>query len=354
MTALPKSISDLRGARKMVAREAGASTVAAFFEANKDAIRAVLPAHLTPDRMVKVALRCLRTTPKLLGATIESLFGAVITCAQLGLEPNTPQGLVFLIPFENKKKGIIEVQVIIGYKGLIDLARRSGEIVSISSHAVCRGDPFEVVFGTEERIDHRPYLDGDRGDVTGFYAVAKLKGGGTQLEFMTAHEVNKIRDGSQGYKTARHFKNDNTPWITAYEEMGRKTVIRRLCKYLPMSIELANAVALEGLAERNETQALDSVLDGDFTILAEDAPASGADTVDPETAEADAGRVGQIEQKTELPIDIGETRQTEAVRTERKTTATASASADRQDVSAARPARTASPTANDDGFGDPE
>ncbi len=94
---------------------------------------------------------------------------------------------------------------------------------------------------------------------------------------MSATEVNTIRDGSQGYKTARRFNKTDTPWISNYEEMGRKTAIRRLCKYLPMSIELASAVALEGRAERNETQGLDQVIDGDFTVMAEDAPTDGGD-----------------------------------------------------------------------------
>jgi recombination protein RecT len=194
-----------------------------------------------------------------------------VTCAQLGLEPNTPQGHIYLIPFENKRKGTTEVQVIVGYKGLIDLARRSGEIVSISSHAVRSHDRFDVDFGTEESIVHKPKLDGDRGEIIGFYAVAKLQGGGTQFEYMTLGEVERIRDGSQGYSTAKRFAKDmgviNSPWATNFEEMGRKTAIRRLCKYLPMSVELAGAVALDGRADRGESQGLDGVLDGEFSVI---------------------------------------------------------------------------------------
>ena len=133
-------------------------------------------------------------------------------------------------------------------------------------------------FGTEESITHKPKLKGDRGIIMGFYAVAKLKGGGTQFEFMSASDINKIRDGSQGYKMAvRHNKQD-TPWIANYEAMGRKSAIRRLCNYLPMSVELANAVALEGRAERNESQGLEGALDGEFTIMPDDAPAGAYNT----------------------------------------------------------------------------
>ena len=294
----PGKMAEIKKAGNLVAKDAGGSLVSDFFEANKEAIKAVLPQHMTPDRMMKIALRALRTTPKLMQCTLSSLFGAVVTCAQMGLEPNTPQGHIYLIPFENKKKGVTEVQIVVGYKGLIDLARRSGEIVSISSHPVFEHDPFEVSFGTDESIMHKPKLDGDRGAIIGFYAVAKLKDGGTQLEFMAASEVNAIRDGSQGYRTAMRYakqgERPNTPWATNYEEMGRKTVIRRLCKYLPMSIELANAAALDERADRNETQGLGAVIDGEFTI--------GGDDEATET-EAQAIEHDQTPQVT-VPVDM--------------------------------------------------
>ena len=277
------------GTGKMVAKDVGGSTVANFFDANKAAIKAVLPQHMTPDRMCKIALRAMQTTPKLMQCTVNSLFGAVISCAQLGLEPNTPQGHIYLIPFENKRKGTTEVQVIIGYKGLIDLARRSGQIVSISSHAVRENDLFDVDFGTEESIKHKPRLDGERGEITGFYAVAKLKDGGTQFEYMSRGEVDRIRNDSQGYKTALRFAKEgqplNTPWATNYEEMGRKTAIRRLCKYLPMSIEMANAIELDHRADVGLSQNMDAVLDGEFNVV--DEPISAIDHA-PDAIETEA------------------------------------------------------------------
>ncbi len=272
---------DIRRAGKLVAKQAGGGTVASFFNANKETLKALLPAHMTPERMMKIALGALRTTPKLMDCTIESLFGSVVVCAQMGLEPNTPQGHIYLIPFENRRKQTTEVQIIVGYKGLIDLARRSGQIESLSSRVVHERDEFDIDYGTSDQIIHKPFLRGDRGKIVGFYAVAKLKGGGVQFEFMSLAEVNAVRDGSQGYQTAKRFNKTNTPWISNYEEMGKKTVIRRLTKYLPMSIELANAVALDGRAEGGETQGLDRVLDGDFTVLP-----------DGEEAEAEEGGQG--------------------------------------------------------------
>lgn len=263
-----RSLVDLRGVGKQVAKSAGGATVAQFFEANRSAIEAVLPKHMTADRMLKIALRALRTTPKLMQCTVDSLFGAVVTAAQLGLEPNTPQGHLYFIPFENRRKGVTEVQVITGYKGLVDLARRSGEIVSISSRVVYAGDEFEIEYGTEERIRHVPNLQGDAGPVIGFYAVAKLKDGGTQFEFMSLSQVERIRNDSQGYKTALRYGKTDSVWHLHMEQMGRKTLIRRLSNYLPMSIELAGALDLDARAERGEVQGLGAVLDGvDYTEL---------------------------------------------------------------------------------------
>ncbi|MFH5927423.1 recombinase RecT [Roseomonas xinghualingensis] len=274
-----RSLADMRATGKMVAKEAGGTTVAAFFEANKDTLKAVLPQHMTPDRLMKIALGALRTTPKLMDATVQSLFGAVVFCAQLGLEPNTPQGHVYLIPFNKRVKDGSkwvdkpEVQVIIGYKGLIDLARRSGQIVSISARTRCLHDEWEMEWGTEDRIKHTP-RDGDRGPVVGFYAVAKLKDGGVQFEYMSLKEIEAIRDSSQGYQSAMRAASNGRqpkhPWIDNFEAMGLKTVIRRLTKYLPMSIEMARAVAADEHAE-TKSQAMGQVLDGaEFTVIQDD------------------------------------------------------------------------------------
>lgn len=267
--AAARATAEIRKAGHLVAKEAGGSTVADFFESNKGTIKALLPSHITPERMLKIALGALRTTPKLMECTIQSLFGAVVVCAQLGLEPNTPQGHIYLIPFGNKKKGTTEVQIVVGYKGLIDLARRSGQIISLSARVVHKNDQFDLDYGTADEIVHKPRLDGERGDIIGVYAVAKLQGGGVQFEFMSTHEINQVRDASQGYQTAKRFNKTDSPWMAHWEEMAKKTVIRRLTKYLPMSIELANAAALDERSAADRSQGLDTVLDGTFTVMAD-------------------------------------------------------------------------------------
>ena len=269
----PTQLADLRTTSKQVARDAGVGNVKRFFESQKGTLLQVLPQHVNADRMLKIALGAMRTTPKLMNCTVESLFGAVVQCATLGLEPNTPLGHAYLIPFDNKRAGKTEVQIVFGYKGLVDLARRSGQIVSISAHEVCQKDHFEYEYGLDEKLVHRPAL-GARGDVIAFYAVAKLVGGGYAFEVMSRTQIEEIRDASQNYKFARD--KGSTVWGQHFVEMGRKTVLRRLFKYLPVSIELATASALDSKVD-HDSQSLDTVLSGEYQVVDDDAPATGDD-----------------------------------------------------------------------------
>lgn len=287
------NLAELRRQAKLPAKQAGGAVVSQFFEANRATLAAVLPRHVTPDRMMKLALGAIRANPKLLECSTESLFGALVLSSQLGLEPNTPLGHAYLIPFRDNRNNRTDVQFIPGYRGLIDLARRSGQIISISAHAVHAGDYFDFAYGLDERLEHRPAAR-DRGEIIAFYAVAKLHGGGHQFEVMWRDEVDAIRDQSQGYRIAmRYAKRDsdgnitscNSPWHTHYPEMGRKTAVRRLFKYLPVSIEMATAVALDDAAETAQPQGLDNVLTGEWSVDTthpEDTPPAG---MDPETGE---------------------------------------------------------------------
>ncbi|MBU9318917.1 recombinase RecT [Burkholderia multivorans] len=294
------NIAKLKQTSKMVAREAGIGSVKQFFESQKGTLAAVLPGHVSPDRMLKIALGALRTTPKLMECTVESLMGAVVQCSQLGLEPNTPLGHAYLIPFEKKKKvgsewvtEKVETQIVIGYKGLIDLARRSGQVVSIAAHAVHEHDHFDYAFGLDEKLEHKPAMSA-RGRVIAFYAVAKLVGGGHAFEVMSAEQVNEIRDASQNYKFARD--KEKTVWGQHYEEMGRKTVLRRLFKYLPVSIELASAAALDDVGASGRSQALDTVLDGDYITPTDDEPDDDGE-IDPP-----AGLTDQRQQQADMTL----------------------------------------------------
>lgn len=286
----PTNIRDLKKTAVSVAADAGIGNVKAFFESQKSTLAAVLPKHVGADRMLKIALGALRTTPKLMQARTDTLLGAIIQCAQLGLEPNTPLGHAYLIPFENRSKGVTEVQIVFGYKGLIDLARRSGQIVSIAAHEVRENDHFEYEYGLEEKLVHRPSM-GERGNVIAFYAVAKLVGGGYAFEVMSRADVETIRNESQGWKTAVRFKKEaQSPWGAHFVEMGRKTVLRRLFKFLPVSIELATAATLDSKAAIGETQgAFEDVLQGEYTVATDDGAPGDDAGVDTTTGEIIGG-----------------------------------------------------------------
>lgn len=245
---------------KQTGREAGGGRVAAFFEANKVALGRMLPQHMQPDRFLRIALNALRTTPKLMDCTVESLFAANLACAQLGLEPNTPLGHIYLIPFKNNRKGITEVQVIVGYQGYVKLARNSGEMQTIAAQPVFLKDDFSFDYLNPEASYHKPFMNGDRGDVIGAWAMAKFKDGGMAFEFMPRADIDRIRNGSQGYRSAERNKRTDTPWHTNYDQMAAKTAIRRLSKRLPLSIEMAAAISMDERDDRRSSQGMDRAM----------------------------------------------------------------------------------------------
>lgn len=224
-----------------------ADDIRALLEKAKPQIALALPRHLSADRMLRIAMTSIRRTPKLLACNQQSLLGAIMQAAQLGLECDGVLGHAYLVPFKD------EVQLIIGYKGLIDLARRSGQLSTIYARVVHAKDQFEYAYGLVERLEHIPSREVDPGEIVAVYAVAHLKDGGRQFEVMTAAEVGKIRERSRA--------KDDGPWVTDPEEMHKKTSLRRLCKMLPASVELARAVALDERADLGLPQQLEDVID---------------------------------------------------------------------------------------------
>jgi recombination protein RecT len=241
----------------------------------KQQIALALPRHMTADRLARIALTEIRKVPKLTQCDQTSFLGAIMQCAALGLEPGGALGHCYLIPFENRRQNRTEVQFIIGYRGMIDLARRSGQIVSLTARAVRERDEFAYTFGLDENVEHTP-ADGDRGEITYVYAVAKLKDGGVQFEVMSMADVRKVRDESQGYKTALRYAKPgqppNTPWHDHFEAMALKTVTRRLFKWLPVSIEIQHAILNDERADAGVPQESPLVIEG---VLA---PAGDAST----------------------------------------------------------------------------
>lgn len=211
-------------------------TIEDYLKQMAPAMAQALPKHMDVDRLTRLAMTTIRTTPQLREADVASLLGAVMQAAQLGLEPGL-LGHCYLLPFKNNKKGITEVQFIIGYKGMIDLARRSGQIQNIYAHAVYEKDEFEYELGLEPKLVHKPSTEVDRGRFIGAYAVAHFKDGGYQFEFMPKAEIEKRKGRSKA------ASSNYSPWKTDYEEMAKKTVIRHMWKYLPISVEIQQQVA---------------------------------------------------------------------------------------------------------------
>jgi recombination protein RecT len=202
--------------------------VADYLKGMMPAIQSVLPKHVTADRMSRIALNVIRTNPKLLACDINSLMGGVMEAAKLGLEPGL-MGQCYLIPFENRKAGRVEAQFIIGYKGLIDLVRRSGQVSTIEARTVFENDEFDYSYGLDDKLTHKPALK-DKGAPIAYYAIAKMKDGGYSFLVMSHQEAEQYRD--------KYAKSKNYgPWKDEFDAMARKSVLRQLIKYLPISVE---------------------------------------------------------------------------------------------------------------------
>lgn len=203
-------------------------TVSELLEKQRTSIASVLPKTMTADRVIRLAITELRNNPGLLACAPESLVSCIVRSAQIGLPINSLTGTAYLIPYKN------EATLIIGYRGMLTLAAQSESIEKITAHAVHEKDAFEVRYGFDEELIHIPSRDQDRGPVTHYYAAAVLEKDQKQSEVMTAQEVESIRKRSRA--------GNSGPWITDPIAMGRKTVIRRLFKYLPLSIEMEKAL----------------------------------------------------------------------------------------------------------------
>lgn len=188
--------------------------------------------HVTPERLARVVLTAANRQPKLLSCTKESIWQSVLDCAAMGLEPDA-WGRAYLVPYEDRRNNRTLCQLIIGYKGLVELAMRSGRVKSIKAEVVYERDEFHYSFGLNERLDHVP-AQGDRGRATHAYAYAILTDGGHVFEVLSVADVDRVRSRSKAGQSG--------PWQTDWEMMARKTAIRRLAKLLPLSSEFRDAV----------------------------------------------------------------------------------------------------------------
>lgn len=197
---------------------------------------------IDPQRIKGVVLSVFSRRPELWECDPISVARAVVEAAQLGLEPTGAIGGAHLVPYNNSKTGRKEAQLIIDYRGLVQLARRSGEVAKVTARVVRKLDEFDVQEGTDDRIHHRPYLGADDpGPYTHFYAVITYRDGTTQFDWDTDAWVQSIRKRSKS--------SDRGPWVTDYVEMGKKSILRRLMKMAPLTVEAKRAIELDEAEE---------------------------------------------------------------------------------------------------------
>jgi recombination protein RecT len=209
-------------------------------DAFKEQLRLAAPEMMDVNRLIRIVFTQIRRNPKLMECTRESLMACVMGCAQLGLEPEPFLGQAYLVPYGK------ECTLIPGYRGYITLARRSGEVKSVTAQAVHENDTFELVYGVpEDKLRHVPAI-GKRGDFVGAYVVFRYKDDSYSFDYMPKEDIDKIRKRSKA--------SSSGPWVTDYEEMAKKTVIRRHIKIAPLSVELRKAAAAEDVLAAGESQ----------------------------------------------------------------------------------------------------
>ena len=208
-----------------------AVTLAQFMEQRKGELAKALPKHLSVDRMIKVAVNSVSKNPALKECGMLSVLQCVATCAELGLEPGGALGGAYLVPYGKV------CTLIVGYRGFVDLMRRSGLVTTVRAVAVHAKDLFRYREGLEVVLEHEPCLDVDPGPMVRVYCVLALRDGGSQVTVMSRAQVDAIRDRSRSAKSG--------PWVSDYEEMAKKTVVRRAAKLAPMSADLAEALERE-------------------------------------------------------------------------------------------------------------
>lgn len=250
------------------------STIKDYINLYSKEIAKALPSVLTPERFSRMAMTAITKTPKLAECSPQSFIGSLLTAAQLGLEPNTPLGQAYLIPFYNSKKRIYECQFQVGYKGMIDLCNRSGEIKNIEAHIVYQNDEFEFEYGLDSKLKHKPCMS-DKGAPVWVYALYRLNNGGYGFEVMSVDDCM-----AHGEKYSKAF--NNSPWQTNPEEMMKKTVLKKVLKYAPVRSDFVKGTVADEtiqVADFGDTE------DGEINVIPVEIENSKEVEIDTETGE---------------------------------------------------------------------
>ena len=242
-------------------------TMQQYIKSMEREIERALPSVITPERFTRIVLSAISANPQLGSCTPNSFLGAMMTSAQLGLEVNTPLGQAYVLPYRNK--GVLEAQFQLGYKGLIDLAYRSGEVEVIQAHVVYENDDFECEYGLDPKLTHRP-ADTNRGEPIKVYAVFKTKSGGFGFEVMSMEDVRK-----HAAKYSKSYGSGYSPWKTNFEEMAKKTVLKRVLKYAPLKSDFVKAAVQDEVIKKDISDDMyfvpdENIMDAEYTEIVTD------------------------------------------------------------------------------------
>ena len=260
---------------QMSAAKAEKKTMQAYIKAMEPAIKKALPSVITPERFTRMVLSALSSTPKLAECSPQSFLAAMMTAAQLGVEPNTALGQAYLLPYRNH--GQMECQFQLGYKGLIDLAYRSGEVSVIQAHTVYENDVFEYELGMDPKLRHVP-AKADRGEAVAYYAMFKTKDGGYGFEVMSVDDVQR-----HAQRYSKSYGSGSSPWRSNFDEMAKKTVLKRALKYAPLKSDFVRGVAQDETIKAELSDEMYAV--PDETVFEAEGEEISSTAVDTETGE---------------------------------------------------------------------
>lgn len=274
------STSDLVEQTKQVTEAPEKRTTKQLVEQMRPEFEAALPKAVDRDRFARVAMTTLRHTKRITECTEASIAGGLLLIAQLGLEVGGPRQQAFLIPRKNGTR--MEATFQLGYRGLLDLARRSGEILDIQAREVCEGDFFEWEYGLDEKLRHRPASGDDRGDLIGAYCLANFVNGGHFFVVLDDATIRRHHE-SRAYEPSRK----DSPWQTDRPAMYRKSAVRAAEPWLPASVEFNQALAFDGaVSTRTKVTPLDDLEAPPVPEQVIDVPSSESDPTDPTGGEA--------------------------------------------------------------------
>ncbi len=229
--------------QRQIAAPSARNELVAMLDKMKSQIAAALPRHMTPERMVRMAVTLFSKSESLQKCSIQSIVACVVQASELGLELTGPLGHAFMVPYSG------QATFQIGYKGFFELAFRSGKLSAWPMRVVFANDPFEVQYGSDQKIFHKP-AKGERGDPIGYYSCLYMHDGGRDFDYLSLEDAEQHRDRySQAFKNAEKYNKNNSPWHTNFDAMAMKTTVRSLAKRAPLSTELRAAASIDEYAE---------------------------------------------------------------------------------------------------------